>query len=144
MTINPYLTFDGNCEEAFNYYKSVFGGEFAMLSRFAEMPPQDGVVLTEDQKNLIMHVSLPLGEGQVLMGSDNGGEWAPQLTKGNNVALSVYVESKEGADAVFGRLAEGGKVLMPMSETFWESYFGMCVDRYGFGWMVSADESMEG
>lgn len=142
MTINPYLTFNGNCEEAFNYYKSVFGGEFSVINRFSEMPPNEDMPLSEEHMNLIMHVSLPLGEGQVLMGSDNGGEWAPELVPGNHVTLSVDADSREKADAWFAKLSEGGQVAMPMAETFWGSYFGMCVDRFGFGWMIAFGESM--
>jgi hypothetical protein len=81
MKINPYLTFLGNCEEAFNHYKSVFGGEFTYIGRFKDMPPQDGMEMPEEAGNLIMHVSLPIGEG-ILMGSDTGGEWAPNTIRG--------------------------------------------------------------
>lgn len=136
-SLNPYLTFLGNCEEAFNHYLSVFGGELQELSRFGEMPPQEGITIPEEQKNLIMHVSLPIGDGSVLMGSDTGGEWAPKTTVGNNFSLSVNADSKEQVDKLFGGLSEGGKITMPLDTTFWGSYFGMCTDKFGINWMVS-------
>ena len=139
--INPYLTFQGNCEEAFNYYKKVFGGEFNYMGRFSEMPPQEGVSLSEEDGNKIMHVSLPISKDNILMGSDSGGEWAPSMVVGNNISLSVNAENKEDADRYFNLLSDGGKVTMPMDKTFWGDYFGMCTDKFGINWMISFDES---
>jgi len=139
--INPYLTFQGNCEEAFNYYKKVFGGEFNYMGRFSEMPPQEGVSLSEEDGNKIMHVSLPISKDNILMGSDSGGEWAPSMVVGNNISLSVNAENKEDADRFFNLLSDGGKVTMPMDKTFWGDYFGMCTDKFGINWMISFDES---
>jgi PhnB protein len=141
--VNPYLNFKGNCEEAFNYYKSVFGGEFAYIGKFSDMPPQEGVTLTEEDKNKIMHVSLPLSNGSLLMGSDSGGEWAPDTVIGNNISLSLSLDTKEEADKLFNALADGGKVTMPMSHTFWGDYFGMCTDKFGINWMFSFNENMQ-
>jgi PhnB protein len=143
VTINPYLTFLGNCEEAFNYYKSVFGGEFTSFDRFGDMPPQEGITPTEEQKNQIMHVSLPISKETVLMGSDTGGEWAPNTVVGNNFSLSVNAETKQQADHFFERLSNGGQVTMPIDKTFWGSYFGMCTDKFGINWMVSFGENQE-
>lgn len=140
-TINSYINFNGNCEEAFNYYKGMFGGEFSMLSRFSEMPPQEGMELSTEDKNKIMHVSLPVGKETVLMGSDVGGEWAKGLTVGNNITLSITADTREQADSFFSRLANGGKVTMPMDNTFWGSYFGMCTDKFGINWMISFGEA---
>jgi PhnB protein len=140
-TLNPYLTFLGNCEEAFNFYKSVFGGEFSYLGRFSEMPPQDGVTLPEEDKNKIMHMSLPISKETILMGSDSGGEWAPKTVVGNNISLSVSAESKDNADNLFNGLSAGGSVTMPMNKTFWGDYFGMCTDKFGINWMVSFNEA---
>ena len=137
-TINPYLTFLGDCEAAFNFYKSVFGGEFTYLGRFKDMPPQEGMELSEADQNKIMHVSLPISKETVLMGSDTGGEWAPNTVVGNNFSLSVTAEGKEQADEFFNKLSEGGKVTMPMQEVFWGDYFGMCTDKFGINWMISA------
>lgn len=136
-TINIYLTFNGNCEEAFNYYKSVFGNEFAMMSRFKEMPPQEGMTLRKEEEDLVMHVTLPIGGGTVLMGSDTGGEWASNYTQGTNFSISVGTDSKDEANRIFGDLSSGGKVVMPMENTFWGSYFGMLTDQFGIQWMVS-------
>lgn len=135
-SINPYLTFKGNCEEAFNHYKSVFGGEFTYLGRFGEMPPQEGKSMPEEDANKIMHVSLPIG-GNQLMGSDTGGEWAAHTIIGNNYSVSVSTDTKEDADRIFNGLAKGGNVTMPMADTFWGDYFGMCTDKFGINWMMS-------
>lgn len=136
-TINPYLNFPGNCEEAFNFYRSVFGGEFLVFDRFSEMPPQEGVTLSEADMKKVMHVSLPISEETVLMGSDTGGEWAQKTIFGNNITLSIGTDSREQADTFFGKLSEGGKVTMPLDQAFWGSYFGMCTDRFGIHWMIS-------
>jgi PhnB protein len=137
-TVNVYLTFKGNCEEAFNFYKSVFGGEFTSISRFKEMPPQEGMneVSPEDGEKL-MHITLPLSNETFLMGCDTGGEWALKTVIGNNFSLSINTDSKEEADRLFNELSEGGKVTMAMDETFWGSYFGMFTDKFDINWMVS-------
>ena len=139
--VNPYLTFQGNCEEAFNHYKKVFGGEFSYLGRFGEMPPQEGVTVSEEDANKIMHMSLPISKENILMGSDSGGEWAPNLMVGNNISLSITAETKEDADRFFAMLSDGGKVTMPMDQTFWGDYFGMCTDKFGINWMISLGAS---
>ncbi len=140
-SINIYLTFNGNCKEAFEFYKSIFGGEFASISTFGEMPPQAGFEIAEDQKNRIMHVSLPISDETVLMGSDTGGEWAASYKQGNNFSVSVNASSKEESDQLFNALAEGGRITMPMQVTFWESYFGSLTDKFGINWMVSGPTS---
>lgn len=132
MTVSTYLTFDGNCREAFEFYREVFGGEFEMLSTFGESPDEVGV--PEELKDAVMHVSLPIGKS-VLMGSDNAPE-GPPLAVGNNFSLSVDAESRAHADQLLARLSAGGTVTMPMNETFWGAYFGMCSDRFGINWMV--------
>ncbi len=140
-SINPYLTFLGNCEEAFNHYKSVFGGEFTYVGRFADMPPQEGQPpLPEEMKNMIMHMSLPIGGNSVLMGSDTGGDWGKNTVMGNNISISINADSKDNANYLFHGLSEGGKVTMPIGPTFWGDYFGMCTDKYGVNWMVSFNE----
>lgn len=140
-TVNAYLTFNGNCLEAFNFYKSVFGGEFSYLGTFGNMPPQDGMpAMSADDANKIMHVSLPVSTETILMGSDTGGEWASGYTTGNNFAVSINANSKAEADKLFGGLSADGNVTMPMDKTFWGSYFGMFTDKFGINWMVSFDE----
>ena len=142
-TLNPYLNFDGNCEEAFDYYKLVFGGEFSYLGRFKDMPPQEGVELSDEQKEKILHISLPISKETILMGSDTGGDWAPELVAGNNFSLSITADSKEQADSFFNQLADGGKVTMPIESTFWGDYFGMCIDKFGINWMIGFNEVKE-
>lgn len=139
-TLNVYLTFKGDCEEAFNFYKSVLGGEFSYLSRFGEMPPSDKCPpVPEKDKDLIMHVSLPISKETVLMGSDSSEAFGPLPTQGNNFSLSLNTESTEEADRIFAALSAGGNVIMPMDKTFWGSYFGMFTDKYGIQWMVSCE-----
>ncbi|MES2780061.1 MAG: VOC family protein [Bacteroidota bacterium] len=141
MIANIYLNFNGNCEEAFDFYKSVFGGEFSYVGRFNEMPPQEGATaMSKEDGNKIMHISLPLGEGSALMGSDTGGEWAPGFTLGNNFSISLSPQSREETDRLYAALSAGGKTTMPMAETFWGDYFGMCEDRFGINWMFSYNE----
>lgn len=140
-TVNVYLIFNGHCEEAFNFYKSVFGGEFPYIGRFNEMPPQPGQKpMPESEGNKIMHVSLPISNETILMGSDTGGEWASGFKQGNNFSISVNAESKEEADQLFLRLSAGGQTKMPMNNTFWGSYYGMLTDKFGINWMVSFTE----
>lgn len=137
-SINPYLTFNGNCEEAFNFYKSVFGGEFPYIGRFKDMPSDKPV--DEDEGNRIMHVSLPIGQGTLLMGSDTSKQMG-NVTAGNNFAISINADSKEEADRLFNGLSAGGTVTMPMNDTFWGAYFGMFTDKFGINWMVNHDRN---
>lgn len=138
--VNPYLNFPGNCEEAFNQYKSIFGGDFTFVGRFKDMPPQEGYTTPDADLDKIMHISLPIGGDTALMGSDVGGEWAPNTIIGNNIQLSVNTGSKADADRIFDALSNGGNTTMPMNQTFWGDYFGMCTDRFGINWMVSFNE----
>ena len=139
-TINAYLTFKGNCEEAFLFYKSAFGGEFLTISKFKDMPPDPKYPISEADKEKLMHVSLPISKETVLMGSDTGGEWSAGFKQGNNFSISINAKSKEEADRLFNELSQGGKIAMPMNKTFWDSYFGMFTDKFGVQWMVSFDE----
>lgn len=139
-TINAYLTFDGTCEEAFNFYKSVFGGDFPMVRKFGDMPPQEGMPpISDEVKNRIMHMSLPISAETVLMGSDTmPGIHDHQV--GNNISLSINTDSREEADLIFTGLFAGGKVSMPLADTFWGAYFGMWTDKFGINWMVNYDD----
>lgn len=138
-TTNTYLNFNGNCEEAFNFYKSAFGGEFDYLGRFGEMPENEEYKASESDKNKIMHVSLPIGKS-ILMGSDTGGEWAPTFVQGNNFSVSITADSKAEADKLFNALTPDGKITMPLAATFWGDYFGMLTDKFGVNWMMSYNE----
>lgn len=137
--INPYINFNGQAEEAFNFYKSVFGGEFATFSRMKDMPQSEGCEIYEAEKNKIMHVSLPLAGGSVLMGSDVPETYADKMTSGNNISISINAESREETEKLFNGLSEGGTITMPLSDTFWGAYFGMFTDKFGINWMVNYD-----
>lgn len=137
-TTNVYLTFNGNCEEAFEFYRSVLGGEFRYIGRFKDMPAQEGSKpMPPEDAEKIMHVSLPVSKETMLMGSDTGSEWAAGFVPGNNFSISLTVDSREEADRYFSGLSNNGKVTMPMSETFWGDYFGMFTDKFGINWMIS-------
>ena len=134
MSLNTYIFFDGNCREAFEFYRSVFGGEFLALQTFGDGPPDMNV--PDSEKNRIMHVSLPVGSG-VLMGSDSISAFGPPPVVGTNFSISIAGESREHCDAVFAGLSVGGTVKMAMHETFWGAYFGNWSDRFGIGWMIN-------
>ena len=139
-TVNAYLTFNGNCLEAFNFYKSVFGGEFPYIGRYKDSPADVNHPILPDEEDRIMHVSLPISAETMLMGCDTGGEWTSSFVQGNNCSLSLSADSKESADRLFNSLSAGGKVTMPMASTFWGDYFGMFTDQFGINWMVSFNE----
>jgi len=136
MTLSTYLYFDGQCAEAFEFYKSVFGGDFAVMQTFGDGPPNMGV--PDVEKGRIMHVSMPVGEA-VLMGSDTISTHGEPAKPGNNFAISFSPKTKEEADAIFPKLTAGGDVSMALQETFWGSYFGMGKDKFGVHWMVNVD-----
>lgn len=144
VMINPYLTFNGNCEEAFDFYKSVFGGKFTYLGRFKEMPPMEGMTVPESEGEKIMHVALPISTETTLMGSDSSDAFGQATTVGNNFSVSLNAPTQAKADKLFNGLATGGTVTMPMNKTFWGSYFGMLTDRFGIQWMVSSEPEKKG
>ncbi|KDN54415.1 VOC family protein [Flavobacterium seoulense] len=140
ITINPYLIFNGTCEAAFTFYKSVFGGEFPYLGKFKDMPKEENTPeLSEEDGNRVMHVCLPIGK-MVLMGSDSNSV-SGDVAFGSNVSISINVESKEEADRIFNGLSAGGNIHMPMSDMFWGAYYGMFVDKFGINWMVNFDQN---
>jgi PhnB protein len=132
-TLNTYLNFNGNTEEAFNFYKSVFGGEFTTLQRLKDTPDADKIPANVQEK--IMHVALPIG-GNVLMGTDVT-ETMPQVIFGTNSSISIDAASEEEANRLFNGLSAGGKVAMPLEKMFWGAYFGMFTDKFGVQWMVN-------
>jgi len=136
-TVNVYLTFNGNCEEAFNFYKSVFEREFSYIGKFKDMPTADGKPCPPDDEQKIMHVGLPISQETVLMGSDTTSASGPPVKMGNNFSISVTATSREEADKLFNGLVAGGQIVMPMTVQFWGDYFGMCTDKFGINWMVS-------
>jgi PhnB protein len=139
-TVNIYLTFKGDCEEAFNLYKSVFGGEFPYIGRYKDMPQDGGTCPPEDLEK-VMHISLPISKETVLMGADGmDAPGRPPFTVGNNFSISVNTSSQGEADSIFNGLAAGGLVTMPLNKTFWGAYFGMLTDKFGINWMVGYEE----
>ena len=137
-TVNAYLTFNGNCEEAFNHYRSVFGNEFVYFGRFKDVPgAMEGNRVQAADANKIMHVSLPISNETMLMGSDTSETMGHNVTAGNNFSISVGTGSKKEADRLFTGLSKGGKITMAMNSAFWGSYFGMFTDRFGIQWMIS-------
>jgi PhnB protein len=138
--LNPYLNFNGKAEEAFNFYKSVFGGEFAMVSRFKDIPAEYKSSDSEDQK--IMHIALPISGGGMLMGSDVP-EHMGNVINGTNVHIAISPDSQEEAQKLFDGLSAGGNVIMPFEKAFWGAYFGMFTDKYGISWMVNYDTNQQ-
>lgn len=138
--VNPYLNFNGNCEEVFNFYKSVFGGEFLTIMRFKDMPSEYQPPASEGEK--IMHVALPIGQGTTLMGSDTPAAMGPTTT-GNNFGITIIAESEEEATRLFNGLSAGGQVTMPLEKAFWGDYFGMLTDKFGIQWMVDYDYNQQ-
>lgn len=138
--VNPYLIFNGNCEEAFLFYQSVFGGEFPYMGKYSEMPKMEGCPeVSPADANRIMHVSLPIGN-TILMGGDSNAA-SGDVVFGGNFHVSINTDSKEEADRIFNGLSAGGNVFMPMDKTFWGAYFGMFIDKFGIHWMVNFDEN---
>ncbi|RPE08784.1 VOC family protein [Chitinophaga lutea] len=134
--VNPYLTFGGNCEEAFNYYKSVLGGEFLTVMRYKDMPGPHHQDPADD--NLVMHVALPIGKNSLLMGGDRPKSFGP-AELGNVFSLAIDPDSREHADKLFEGLSSGGKADMPMGDAPWGAYFGMLTDKFGVQWMINYD-----
>lgn len=138
MKVNPYVNFDGQAEEAFHFYKSIFGGEFIANMKMSEAPGTEN--LPDDERNRTMHISLPLGKDTILMASDILPSAGHTLNKGNNVYISIHPVSREEADRVFKRLSEGGEIEMPMEDQFWGDYFGSLVDKFGIRWMINHND----
>ena len=141
--INPYIHFNGNAEEAFTFYKSVFGGEFAMVVRFKDMSIPEHPI-SENEAEKMMHIALPIGKNSVLMGSDTPEFMGRQNEHENRSKISISAESKEEADQLFKGLSAGGEVEMPIEGSPWGSYFGMFRDKYGIEWMVDFDPNYKG
>jgi PhnB protein len=139
--LNAYITFNGNCEEAFNFYKSAFGGEFLYIGRYKDVPPTDRQIFPLENDEKIMHVTLPISKETVLMGCDSPEAHGQGTIFSNNISLSINTDSKEEADRLFNELSVGGQIKMSMSQTFWGAYFGMLTDRFGINWLISCDSN---
>lgn len=133
MQLNPYLNFDGNAEEAFLFYQSVFGGEL-FIQKMEHVP---GMEVRENEKDRVMHTALQVKGGQYLMASDCLPSAGHILNQGNNNYISISTESREEADELFNGLSNGGKIEMPMADMFWGDYFGSFTDKFGICWMIS-------
>lgn len=134
MTLHPYLNFPGNTEEAFNFYKSVFGGEFAGVYRFKDMPGEN---VPPQYADKLMHIALPVGKDVMLMGTDALEEMGHKVTPGTNFHINIMVDTKEEADKLFHAIGAGGKVAVPIAEQSWGDYFGQVTDKFGISWMVN-------
>lgn len=140
--INPYINFNGNAEEAFNFYKSVFGGAFANIMRLRDIASPEHPV-AENDANKILHIALPIGKN-LLMGNDVPESMGPVNENENRSKISISAESREEADRLFSGLTIDGNIEMPMGDSPWGSYFGMFRDKYGIEWMVDFDPKYNG
>ena len=134
-TMHPYLNFDGQAEEAFNFYKSILGGEFIFFKKMSDAPESDK--LPEDERNRVMHVALPINEHTILMASDCVPSAGHIINQGNNMYVHLAAESREDADLLFNGLSAGGIIEMPMEDMFWGDYFGSFKDKFGIQWMIN-------
>jgi PhnB protein len=140
--INPHINFNGNAEEAFTFYKSVYGGEFAKVIRFKDLASTE-FPIAENEANKIMHIALPIGNN-ILMANDVPERMGQVSENENRSKISISAESREEADKLFNGLSAGGKVEMPIENSPWGSYFGMFRDKYGIEWMVDFDPNFNG
>ena len=139
-TLNPYLNFAGNAEEAFNFYKSVFGGEFTSVVRFKDFPMK-GVKIAKKDENKIMHIGLLVSKDDILMASDTLESLGQKLNQGNNVYISVHPETREDANRIFKALSAGGEIEMTIADQPWGDYYGSLKDKFGVLWMVNYSEN---
>lgn len=139
-SVSIYLNFQNETEAAFSFYKQVFGGEFAGegIMKMKDAPPMEGMPpLSEEEKELVMHVSLPILNEFMLMGSDVPQSMGLQVTKGSNYHINLITDSRAQNEELFNKLSEGGKVTMPLHDAFWGDYFGSCTDKFGINWMMA-------
>ncbi len=134
-TLNPYINFNGNAAEAFNFYKSVFGGEFEKVARYKDFSSPEHPI-SESDGNRIMHIALPIGKSGMLMGSDVLEVMGKVNENDSRSSIAIIAESREEADKLFNGLSKGGKIEMPLADSPWGSYFGMFADKFGVKWMI--------
>ena len=145
-TVNAYLNFNGNCEEAFNFYKTVFGGEFCGggVAHFGDFPPPEGMPqLADSDKNLIFHIELPIIGGHLLMGSDAPETRGFSINAGNNILINLEPDTSDETRRLYNALSAGGKVTMELQEMFWGALYGVCIDKYGIQWMFNCPEKLQ-
>jgi PhnB protein len=140
--VSTYLNFARNTEEAFNFYKSIFGGDFeGPIARFGEIPPQEGMPpLAPGDKNLVMHIALPIVGGHILMGTDAPESMGFKVNIGNNVHINLQPDSRKETKRLFDSLSAGGNVTMELQDMFWGAYYGSCTDKFGVQWMFNCDQ----
>ncbi|MDP2721164.1 MAG: VOC family protein [Bacteroidales bacterium] len=143
--VSTYLNFKRNTEEAFNFYKSVFGGDFVGgINRFSDIPPMEGMpAIAEADKNLVMHIVLPILGGHQLMGTDAPESMGFNLSFGNNVYINLEPDTREETRRLFMALSAGGKVEMELQDMFWGDYYGSCRDQFGVQWMFNCAEKAD-
>jgi len=141
-TVSTYLNFTRNTEEAFIFYRSVFGGEFTgEISRFKDIPPSENLPpLPEEDKNLVMHIALPILNGHLLMGTDAPESMGFKVNPGNNVYISLHPDNREETRRLFDALSDGGKIEQDLQDMFWGDYYGSCTDKFGVRWMFNCSE----
>jgi PhnB protein len=142
--LNPYLNFNGNTEEAFQFYRSVFGTEFVALQRYRDTPDPICSQVSPADADKIMHIALPIGKNAILMATDALSSMGQAVRPGDNFSLSLSADSHEEAERLFNALSAGGTVTMPLDKAFWGAYFGLLTDPFGVQWMVVYDEKYAG
>lgn len=137
--VSTYLNFSGNAEQAFTYYKEVFGTEFVDgIARFGDIDPSDTEMpIKEEAKNYVMHVALPILGGHMLMGTDATQATGYEVEFGNNMYINLETDTREETDRLFNKLSDGGSVSFPLKEMFWGDYYGSCTDKFGVCWMFN-------
>jgi PhnB protein len=140
--VSIYLNFPRNTEEVFNFYRSVFGGDFiGSISRFSDIPPAEGMPpIAEADKNLVMHIELPIVGGHILMGTDAPESMGFKVNFGNNIHINIEPDTRKETKKLFETLSVGGKVTMELQDMFWGAYYGSCTDKYGVQWMFNCNE----
>ncbi len=143
MKVNPYLNFDGNAREAMEFYRTVFGGEFDSVMTFGEMTENDDYQVPEEEKERIMHISLPIGDELWIMASDISPSQGHKLIEGNNNYICLVPESKEEGQRIFDQLSKGGEVEMSFEKMFWGDYFASFKDKFGVAWMINWSDNQK-
>ncbi len=135
ITINPYIYFDGNCQEAFTFYESVFRKEISHISKYKDVPKPERNIFQESGEK-IMHVSLALSKETMLNGSDHSLAYE-EMVKNKTFSIIIHTESKEEVDRLFGELSQNGQIKVPVGLTFWGAYYGQCIDKFGISWKIT-------
>lgn len=136
--LNIFLNFDGDLEEAFDFYKETFKGQYKIIKKYKEMPHSDS--LSPEDREKVMHCELIIKDEIVLMGCDILEAWGQSIEKGNNFYINITPDSVEEGNVIFNKLSAGGEVQMPFQKTFWGAFFGTVTDRFGTQWMIKLED----